>query len=91
MADDANQALEGLPFFLAQRLAQIRQHQQLVRTSALPELAAADLPASDAARKRGVDDPRRLALETLVEADLVGAPAEQALRRLRRAAARRRG
>ena len=55
----------------------------LVRPAALAERAAPDLPPADAAGKRGVDDARRLAVEAVLQAELLGAPAEQALRRLR--------
>ena len=82
VADDADQPLPRLPFLFAQRLAQVREHEQLVRAAALPELAAPDLPAADAAGERRVDDARRLAVEAVVEAELLGVPAEQPLRRL---------
>ena len=82
VADDADQPLPGLPFFFPQRLAEVGQHQQLVRAAALAELAAPDLPPADAAGKRGVDDARRLAGQAIQQPDLVGIAAEQPLRRL---------
>ena len=91
VADDADQALEGLALFFAQRLAQVRQHEQLVRAAALAERAAPDFPAADAAGKRGVDDARRFALEAVLQPELLGAAAERALRRSAPAGARRRG
>ena len=69
-------------FFLAERTAQIRQHEQFVRTPTLPELAAPHFPSSDAAGERGVDDARRFAEEVRIEPDLVGVAAEQTLRNL---------
>ena len=80
--DDANQALPRLALFLAQRLAQVGEHQQLVRPAALAEQAAPDLPAADAAGKRSGDDARRLAAQALVEIELGRAPPEEPFRRL---------
>ncbi len=80
--DDANQALPRLPFFLAQRLAQIGEHQQLVRPAALAEQASPDFPPAHATGKRGGDDARRLAAQALVEIELGGAPPEEPFRRL---------
>ena len=51
--------------------------------SALAEGAAPDFPAPDASWKRGVDDPRRFALETVFEPELLSTPSEHAFRRLR--------
>ena len=82
VADDADQPLPGLALLFAQRLAQVGEHQQLVRPAALAELAAADLPAADAAGKRRVDDARRFAGQAVGEAELLGASAEQPLGRL---------
>ena len=82
MTNHANQPLPGLTLFLAQRLAQIRQHQQLVRPPALPELTAPDLPAADAAREGGVDDARCVAGQTVAEIEFLGVPPEQPFRRL---------
>ena len=73
VADDANQPLPGLALLFAQRLAQVGEHQQLVRPAALAERAAPDLPAADAAGKRGVDDARRVAGQAVVEVELLGA------------------
>ena len=83
MADDADQPLPGLPLFLAQRLAEVGEHQQLVRPPALAELAAADLPAADAAGERRVDDARRLAGQAVRQVQISSAsPPEQPLGRL---------
>ena len=80
--DDANQALPRLSLFLAQRLAQIGEHQQLVRPPALPEQASPDFPPAHAAGKRRGDDARRLAAQALVEIEFGRAPPEEPLRRL---------
>jgi hypothetical protein len=55
-----------------------------VRHAPLPKRAATQLPPPDARRgKDGLDHPSRLAGETALEPQAVGASAEQALRRLR--------
>ena len=82
MADDPNQALPRLPLFFAQRLAQVREHEQFVRASSLPERTASNLPASDASRKRRIDDARGFTREAILEADIFRATAEQSLGRL---------
>ena len=82
MADDADQALPGLALFLAQRLTQVGEHQELVRPAALAELAPANLPASDAARERRVDDARGVSRQAVVEIELARLAREQPLRRL---------
>ena len=91
VADDANQALPRLPFLLAQRLAQIGEHEQLVRPAALPELAAADFPAADAAGKRRVDDARRVARQAFGEVERRPRDARAAAPRAAPAGGRRRG
>ena len=70
VADDANQPLPRLALFFAQRLAEVGEHEQLVRPAALAERAAPDLPAADAAGKRRVDDARRLAGQAVRQAEL---------------------
>ena len=80
--DDANQPLPGLAFFLAQRLTEVREHQQLVRPPTLAEEAAPDFPAADAAGKRRGDDARCLAAQALVEVEVGGTAPEEAFRRL---------
>ena len=82
MADDANQALPRLTFFFPQRLTEVGEHEQLVRTAALTKAAAPDFPTADAARKCGVDDARRLAGQAFVEVELGRAASQQALGRL---------
>ena len=79
MADDANEPLPGLTLLFAQRLAQVGEHEQLVRETALPERAAPDFPPADAAGKGGVDHARRLTGQAILQADLVRPTAEQAL------------
>ena len=49
VADDADQPPPRLALLLAQRLAEIRERQQLVRRAALPEARAPHLPAAGAA------------------------------------------
>ena len=82
MSDDADQPLPGLALFFPQRLAQVRQHEQLVRATALPEQAAADFPPADAAGKHGVDDARGLAGEAFREIEVAGSSTEQPFGRL---------
>ena len=82
VSDDANEALPRLAFFFAQRLAEVGEHEQLVRPPALAEEAAPDLPSADAARKRGGDDARRFAAQAVVEVELRGPATEQPLGRL---------
>ena len=77
VADDADQALKRLPLFFSQRTTQIREHQQLVGASTLPELAAPHFPSPRAGRERRVDDARGITGQVVIEGDLVGAAAEQ--------------
>src|SRR5258708_18433869 len=69
--DDANEALESLALLFAQRLAEVRQHEQLVREPALTERAAPDLPPADTSGERGVDHARRVPLEAILHAELL--------------------
>ena len=59
VADDADQPLPREPLFLAQRLAQIGEHQHFVGPAPLPERAAADLPPPRARGEGRVEHPRR--------------------------------
>ena len=83
MADDADEPLPRLALLFAQRLAQVGEHQQLVRPAALAELAAPDLPAPDAAGECGVDRraARRRSRQSARSSSL-GAASEQPLGRL---------
>ena len=83
MPDDADQALERLPLLFAERLTEIREHQQLVRPAALSKQAASDLPSAHASGKRRVDDAGRFAIEAVLETELLCAAPEQTFRRLR--------
>ena len=49
MADDSNQAAPRLALLVAQRLTQVRQHEQFVSGAALPERRPACLPTAGAA------------------------------------------
>ena len=59
VTDDAHEALPRLPLFLAQRAAELRDHEQLVRLAAFAEAAAANFPAAAAAGKHVRDDAAR--------------------------------
>ena len=64
MAEHAHETLPRLQLLFAQRLAHVGEHEQLVRTSVLPERAAAHLPPAAPAGKRRIERARRLAFET---------------------------
>ena len=62
VAEDANQALPGLALFVAQRAAQIGEHEQLVRQAAFAKTAATHFPTAGFARKSDLLDARGLAV-----------------------------
>ena len=72
----------ALALLLAQRAADVGEHEQLVRDAALPEAALAHLPPPGASREAGVQDLRRRRLEKRRETELLrAAPEEPRLRR----------
>ena len=79
VAQHAQETLPGLPFFVAQGVAEVGQHQQLVGLSVLSKGAAAHGPASHAARKGALQCPYRRAFEALGKAEFGGAALEHAL------------
>ena len=80
VADDADQPLPRLALFVAQRPADVGEHEQLMRTSSLAERRAPHFPAARRAGERDVLDARRLRRR--------GTRAVRARRRCGRAAAR---
>src|SRR5688572_19666088 len=64
MSDHANQTLPNLPFFIAKRLAQIREHQEMMRQSALTKRTAAHVPSADAAGKSKIENAFCIPLQT---------------------------
>ena len=70
MADDAHDALPRLALFLAQSARQLRDHEQLVRLTALAEAAAPNLPPPAAAGKYVRDDAAGLLREHARETEL---------------------
>jgi hypothetical protein len=83
VADDADQPLPRLAFLVAQRAADVGEHQELMGPAALPERRAPHFPAARRAGKRDILDPGRLAREAGPQTELVGGAAEQLLGRLR--------
>ena len=83
MSEHANDSLPRQALFVAECLAQIRQHHQLMRLAALPERRATQLPPSGAAGEHRVDGSRRIAAQALFEAELCARAAEEALAGLR--------
>ena len=65
MTEHAQQTLPREAFFLAQRTAQVRDDQQLVRPATFAERRASHFPAAAAARKRAVADAMRAASDEL--------------------------
>src|SRR5512141_973492 len=80
MTQHAYQALPSLALFLAQRLAEVADHQQVMRHSSLAEGAAPQSPARFAGGEADIECPRRRAFETLRQAELFGAFSQQPLR-----------
>ena len=91
VADDADQSLPGLALLVAQRAADVGEHEQLMRTALLPERRAAHLPAAGRAGKRHVLDARRRALEARASTRVRRRSGRAAVRPACRAAVRRRG
>ena len=81
MADDADEALPGLPLFVAQRPAHVGEHDELVRTALLAERRPTHLPPARAARERHVLDAGCRTLEAALKPDLVGRAIEQPIGR----------
>jgi len=77
----ANQSPPGLALFVAQRTAQISEHQQLMRQAALSKRAAAHAPSSGTAGKAQLHGLSRLSFKTRSEAELGSGKTEKALRR----------
>jgi len=75
VANDAHEALPGLPLFLAQRAAQVRDHEQLVRPAAVAKAAPANLPTPRTAGKRVRGDSARGSVEQAFEAELASGAA----------------
>ncbi len=82
VAEDAHETLPRVQFLLAQRAAEVRDHEQGVRAAVFAKLTAAHSPASAAAGKRGGEQARRLAFEAIGEADILGGAAEDFFCRL---------
>ncbi len=79
VTQDAHQPLPGLEFLLPKGLAQIGDHHQLMRAATLAKLAAPHAPPRVGAGNRGrSQEPARLALERLGQADRGRRPAQQA-------------
>jgi hypothetical protein len=83
VAQHADEALPGLQLLLAQRLADVGQHEQCVRPTVLTERAASHFPTAAAAGECHVHRAWRRAFEHVDEAHLLRGPSEQPLRRLR--------
>jgi hypothetical protein len=66
MADHAHEPTPRLAFFIAERAAQIGDHEQLVGPAALAEASPANFPPARAAREYTADNaPRRLIEQSL--------------------------
>ena len=68
VAQHAHETLPGEQLLLAQRLAQVRHHDERVRASVLPERRAAHLPPAAASGKDEIVHARRVAGEERGEA-----------------------
>ena len=86
MADDADQPLPRLTLFVAQRPADVGEHQQLVRTPFLTEGGAAHFVAARSAGEGDVLDARREPFETGPQSELGRGAAEDLLGGLRQQA-----
>ena len=82
MAEHANEALPGLALFIAQRAAQIRDDEQLVREPCFAKISAMNFPAAGFSGKRDLLDARRVAGEAFGKAELARVSSEKALFRL---------
>ena len=79
VADDADQPLPRLTFLLAQRPADVRQHQQVMGKPAKTKGGAPHFPSPARAAGLGdIDDPRRLA-EPVGHAQLLGGASQHLL------------
>src|SRR5262245_7417166 len=77
MAKHPEQPLPGLPLLFAQRLAQVRQPQELMGESALPERGAAHSPAAEPSRKGHLNRSRSLALKAIHQSEIIRGAADQ--------------
>jgi len=66
-----------LALLVAQRAADVGEHEQLVRPAFLAEGRPAEFEASGAAGEAEIGDARRHAIETGAEADVTSGPSEQ--------------
>ena len=87
MSQHSHQALPCQPFLFAQGAAQVGDDDQAMRFAVLTERTAAHSPSPGFSCRRAVEGPlqgpRRFALQTVIEAQLIGAPPEQLFRRAR--------
>ena len=91
VTEDADEALPRGALLVAQRLAHVGQHHQVVGEPALPERRVPHLPASGRAGQGNRLDARPAGIEPLIHLELGRVPIEQPLGRAPRAGARRRG
>ena len=77
MTNHSHDPLPRFQFFFSQRPCEIRQHEQLMRQAALTEHAAPHFPATGTAGETGVDQSWCLALQTIVETEILRALAEE--------------
>jgi hypothetical protein len=77
VSDHPNQPLPCLALFVAQRAADVGEHEELVRPSLLPERGAAHFPAAAGAGERDVVDARRRPFEARAQPEFVRPPAQQ--------------
>src|SRR6185437_15530495 len=76
VAEHANEALPGEALLVAQRLAQVGKHDELLRAPIEPEGATPELPSSGAARERRVDGAVRLAAQAAGQSERGGGAAD---------------
>src|ERR1700730_269798 len=77
MADDPQEPLPCISFFLAQSAAQIRQDEQFVWQASLTERTSPHAPSPGTARKRKSERWVFVSVETNFESHIARAPPEQ--------------
>src|SRR5687767_9407738 len=77
MAEDAQEALPGLAFFIAQGAAEIGDDEKLMGFAFLTEAGAANAPATETDGKGAIDRAAAFAFEVFGEADVGGSFAEE--------------